>query len=93
MTKEVRLQAIRDAFWKHTDLDNSEFYAIWNGLSEFCDVTKPSPAQIKKVFDLLPQGIIGQGIQWGFDDSEVRDEIYGFVKNNALKIREIMGET
>jgi hypothetical protein len=43
-------------------------------------------SMVSKVFMMLPQQIIGNGIQWGFSDTEVRDSIYVFLENNKSDI-------
>ena len=85
--EENRLQAVRDAYWSATDVDGLEFATIHDALIEFCEVKEPTNAQTKAVFDLLPSDIIGNGIQWRFDDTEVRDSIYIFVRENAEPIK------
>lgn len=85
--KEIRLQAVRDAYWANSDIDGLEFAAIHDSLVEFCEFDDPSNQQCKAVFDLLPSSLIGGGVQWGFDDSEVRDGIYAFVRTNAAMVK------
>ena len=93
MTKELkrkednRLQAVRDAYWSATDVDELEFAAIYDALVKFCGIDEPTNTQAKAVFDLLPSEIIGGGIQWGFSDTEVRDDIYSFVRDNVELIK------
>lgn len=85
--EEARLQAVRDAYWAASNLDDLEFATIHDALVEFCEINDPTNTQSKAVFDLLPAGIIGGGIQWGFDDTEVRDNIYIFVRDNADAVK------
>lgn len=84
--EELRLQAVRDAYWAGSDQRNNEFSAIYDGLVGFCNIDSPTISQQKLVFDMLPGSIIGAGVHWGFDDSVVRDDIYSFVETNADKI-------
>lgn len=83
----ARLQAVRDAYWVRTDHDECEFSSIHDGLVAFCAIEQPTTAQLKVVFDLMPAEVIGNGIRWGFDDTEVRDEVYAFVRDHADTIR------
>jgi hypothetical protein len=84
--EELRLQAVRDAYWSGSDQRKHEFSAIYDGLVNFCRLESPTLEQSKAVFDMLPLSIIGGGIRWGFDDSEVRDDIYSFIETNADRI-------
>lgn len=83
----TRLQAVRDAYWAASDIDGLEFATIHDSLIEFCSVDDPTHEQHKAVFDLLPSEIIGNGIRWGFNDTEVRDDIYVFVRDNAESVK------
>ncbi|MFY1903644.1 hypothetical protein ACOTBZ_28565 [Achromobacter xylosoxidans] len=42
----------------------------------------PSLAQLKAVFMMLPATIVGTGLSWGFDDTEVGDDIHRFIDDN-----------
>ena len=83
MKDAKRLQMVRNAYWDASSED--EFYCIHDSISEFCGIN-PSKEQVKCVFDTLPAGIIGSGIKWGFDDTDVRDNIYDYIRSNAIKM-------
>lgn len=86
-----RLQNIREAYWLSTleiDSELFEFATIHDSLVEFLNIKDPTIDEQKVVFDLLPQHIIGAGISWGFNDTEVRDNIYTFVQKNIQLIQE-----
>jgi len=42
--------------------------------------------EISKIVKKLPNEIIADGYQWGFDDSVVRDNVWSFVKDNYKSI-------
>lgn len=89
--KTQRLQNIREAYWLSTleiDSELFEFSTIHDSLVEFLNIDSPTIEEQKIVFDLLPQHIIGGGISWGFNDTEVRDNIYVFIRENAELIQE-----
>lgn len=79
-----RLQDVKNAYFNASEID--EFSDISDGISEFCEIDNATPLQIKSVFDLLGESIIGRGISFGFDDTEVRDEIYAFMDANKIAI-------
>ncbi len=89
MKNVKQLQAIRDAYWDASDED--EFYDIHDSISELLGV-EPSKEQLKRVFDSLPVDIIGSGIQWGFNDTVVRDSVYCYIRDNAGAIKEQLSE-
>lgn len=77
-----RLNAVREAFWANSDPDDSEFYALYDALTFAKIVTEPTSAHIKALFMMLPEDIVGQGIAWGFTDTEVRERVHRFVAEN-----------
>lgn len=79
-----RLQAVRDAYWSASD--EEEFDCIHDSCFEILDM-KLSKEQVKRIFDSLPESIIGSGIKWGFDDTVVGDDIYCYVRDNAETIQ------
>jgi hypothetical protein len=44
---------------------------------------KPSESVIQRTYELLPDDIKSLAIQWGGYDTEVRDSIYGWMKQKA----------
>lgn len=76
----IRLKAVCEAFWQNSDI--SEFDELHDALTGAGIVAEPTPDQIKALFDMLPASIIGQGIAWDFGDTEVRDSIYQYVREN-----------
>lgn len=89
-TSNVRLQKVRDAYWLATPEGDGEFWVISDSCNEFLGID-PTRDQVKAIFDFLPRQIIGGGIQWGFDDTEVRDEVYVYVRDNADKLKSALG--
>lgn len=90
MKDAKRIQAVRDAYWAATDTDSNEFSTIYDACAEFIGA-EISSHQSKEVFDILPKEIIGSGIQWGFNDTEVRDNIYCFIRDNSEEIKKKLG--
>jgi hypothetical protein len=83
---DVRLQKVRDAYWLATPEDDNEFWTINDSCNEFLGID-PTRDQVKAIFDCLPSQIIGGGVKFGFGDSEVRDELYAYVRDNANKLK------
>lgn len=89
--EEQQLQAVKDAYWKKAleiDPNLYEFCSIYDSLVEYLNIDEPTDEQLKIVFNMLDRHTIGQGISWGFSDTEVRDNIYVFIKDNVSKIQE-----
>lgn len=87
MQKELdRLNAVREAYWASSQMDGHDFDVLHYSLLQLEGVESPTEHQKKVLFFLLPQHIIGSGIAWDFDDSEVRDSIYVYVRENASEI-------
>ncbi|OAD16452.1 hypothetical protein [Achromobacter insolitus] len=80
--EELRLQAVRQAIWDAWSDDESAFSRIHDALVSTVMDDSPSQAQLKAVFMMLSATIIGKGISWGFDDTEVGDDIYQFIEEN-----------
>lgn len=78
----ARLSAVREAFWAGTDDNDSEFDNLHDALISAKIVEEPTPTHVKALFMMLPDTIIGQGIAWGFNDTEVRESIHRFVGEN-----------
>lgn len=80
----VRLAAVREAYWTYSD--RQEFDSLHDALINYCDVPAPTTEQMKRAFAMLPEEVIGSGIRWGFDDTEVRDAVYSYVRDNAADV-------
>jgi len=92
-TKEMslaRLKAVREAYWYASDENSGEFNALHGALSSINPDCTPSIGQQKILFFMLPDTIIGHGISWGFDDTEVRESIYDFTEKNKAAIIEAL---
>jgi hypothetical protein len=81
---DTLLIALKDAYWNNSD--NSKSDTIHDILASTIQIT-PNEEQIKSVFYLLPETIIGSIIQWGISDTVVRDTIYTFIEDNEEKVR------
>ncbi len=79
---DKRLNAVREAYWNSTPEDSFDLDALHDALLDIEGLESPSRDQQKALFMMLPEAIIGSGISWGFRDTEVRDEIHGFVAKN-----------
>jgi len=77
-----RLDAVRLAYWDNTDRSDSDLHVLSDALSVAEIVRAPSIDQQRILFMMLPANIFGQGVAWGFSDTEVRDQIHEFVAEN-----------
>jgi hypothetical protein len=86
-TQEAKcLAAICEAYWANTPLKSSSLQQLSDTLAATGIVEHPKPAQVKALLLLLPADILGQGIAWGFEDSDVRSQIYRHVDENIETI-------
>jgi hypothetical protein len=80
------LVAICEAYWANTPLGSSGLQQLHDTLVVTKIAEEPTPAQVKALLLLLPAHVLGQGIAWGFEDSEVRGHIYEHVEENMEAI-------
>lgn len=79
--EDERITAVRNAFWNASPEGVATLEELlWTVMD------KPTLAQQKNVFFMLPVHILGQGIAWGFSDSVVRDEILEYLQDNLDEI-------
>jgi hypothetical protein len=76
----VRLDALRKAYWDNTDNSDSDLSPLVSALEGI--VADPTVEQQRILFMMLPADVFGQGVSWGFSDTEVRGRIYEFVNEN-----------
>ena len=90
----ARLAALRQVVWDQWRDDTDDFARIHDVLVDtlFAEAEEgPTDEQVKSLFLMLPAHIIGLGISWGFDDTEVGDGVYRFVEDNEEEVREALG--
>jgi|JXWR01.1.fsa_nt_gb hypothetical protein len=80
--EERRLQRVREAVWEAWSDDEDAFDRLHDALVSTVMDESPTRDQLKAVFMILPAKIIGLGISWSFDDTEVGDEMYQFIQDN-----------
>lgn len=85
-----RLSAIRTAYWQFSS--EKDFPRLYDALvSSIAPGVTPTADQLKALFMMLPAQIIGLGVAWGFDDSEVGVDIYHFIANNKQEVEARLG--
>jgi hypothetical protein len=91
LREEHRITAVREAYWQHSDINGVDFIHLYNALAESGLADQPTDAQVRALFMALPASILGQGIAWGFCDTEVRDSVVTFVTENRLQLARALG--
>lgn len=86
-TLSARDKAVREAYWTNSDM--YEFHNIHDSCREYLDLDL-TDAQVKAIFMAMPEDIIGSGLQHGFTDSVVRDDIGEYVRENADFIKSLV---
>lgn len=76
----VRLDAVYKAYWDNTDKPDSDLSPLVSALAGI--VAEPTVEQQRILFMMLPAHVFGQGVSWGFSDTEVRGQVYRFVEEN-----------
>ncbi|MDK0999521.1 hypothetical protein ACO2TQ_40020 [Burkholderia sp. OKR4-1] len=76
----ARLDAVRKAYWDNTDKSDPDLSPLISALDGL--VAHPTVEQQRILFMMLPADVFGQGVSWGFSDTEVRGRIYEFVTEN-----------
>lgn len=88
----IRLNAVRQAYWTQTDPDDSDLWSLHDALQQIGNIEFPTREQQRILFFMLPADVIGNGIAWGFDDTEVRGAIWEFVRENVVAIAVAVAE-
>lgn len=78
----VRLDAVRRAYWDNTDKADSDLHVFSDALSAAGIAASPTVQQQRILFMMLPASAFGQGVSWGFSDTEVREQVHIFVAEN-----------
>ena len=85
--EQARLRRVAQAYWQGTaGLPGDDLTVLHEALvlAQLCE--RPTKAQCHALFLMLPATVIGQGIAWGFDDTEVRESVYSFVDDNLKDV-------
>jgi len=89
-----RLTAVREAYWQTSS--ERDFYRLHDALVSTLMTgaeNGPTAEQLKALFMMLPARIVGLGIAWGFDDTEVGDDIYRFIEEHESAVADQLGIT
>lgn len=89
MSEDKRFKAVKEAYWAGTEYKKGEFDNIYMSCENYLDI-EPSYEQVKIIYDNLPDDIIGRGIEWGFHDSVVRDDIGEYIEKNAENLKYLL---
>lgn len=84
-----RLEAVRRAYWTDDARCHSEFRSLSTALKGLRQC-EPSTEQLRKLFELLPAEIIGDGIKLGFHHPSVGAGILDFVRKEARLISAVV---
>lgn len=87
----IRLNAVRQAYWTQTDPEDSDLWVLHDALTQIDGLVSPSREQQRIVFFMLPADVIGNGIAWGFSDTEVRSSVWKFVDENKAAVAAAIG--
>ncbi|MDO8728368.1 MAG: hypothetical protein Q7K26_00585 [bacterium] len=80
-----RTAAVREAYWISTDPESGEFDSLHDVLSNICK-RDPTDEQVRRLFNMLPAEVIGEGVKLSFTDTVVGDEIHEFVRENKADV-------
>ncbi|RMW17481.1 hypothetical protein [Pseudomonas syringae group genomosp. 7] len=81
-----RLLSVCQAYWDHTSPSSGERDEFHDTLIAWGFTNHPSEEQQKALLFMLPQHIVGHGIAWGFEDTDVRSQIHDFISENKEAI-------
>jgi hypothetical protein len=81
-----RLNKVKLTYWEVYQDDNYHFDAFESAIRMLLPIDEVSMKQVKEIFMMIPDNIFGNGISWGFGDSEVRNSVYEFVEDNLSDI-------
>lgn len=89
-----RLTAVCEAYWQSSS--EHDFGRLHDALASTLmkgAKHRPTTGQLKTLFMMLPAKTIGLGIAWGFDDTEVGDDICRFIHENEDAVAAQLGLT
>lgn len=78
----ARLDAVRQAYWDNTDKAGADLHVLSDALTATGISANPTIQQQRILFMMLPASVFGQGVSWGFSDTEVREQVHAFVAEN-----------
>ena len=84
--EEKCLAAVCEAYWTNSPSDSTSLQQLHDILVVTELSEEPTSEQVKALLLLLPAHIVGQGIAWGFEDTDVRDQIYEYVVANMAAV-------
>lgn len=84
--EEDRLLKVKEAYWEAYSDKESEFYDFHDAITFNMTIEKATQEQVKELFLMIPSEIFGLGIHYGFSDTEVRDNLHEFVRDNLTEI-------
>lgn len=76
------LAAVCEAYWANSPLESTSLQQLRDTLVVAELSEEPTSEEVKALLLLLPAHIVGQGIAWGFEDTDVRDQVYEYVVAN-----------
>ena len=89
--EEKRLQAVKEAYWNNSDI-NTDFNPIYDALGEIFSIESPTEDQIKIAFMSLNAIVIGSVLMWDIDDTETRESVYEYLRDNFEDLKRNLGE-
>lgn len=79
---------------KTTWIDNLDDYydlhSFQEATSHYLEIEEVTDEQVYKIFLLIDGYLFGQGICWGFSDTEVRSNIWEWVEENKEEIERVI---
>lgn len=71
--------------------DHSNFNRLHDCVVDVFKVS-PSEKQLREIILELPNNLFGQAIEWGFSDTVVADNIFGWLERNQSHLEHIFKE-
>jgi hypothetical protein len=84
---ERQMEKVRLAYWSEANTDDSAWTAM-EGLLWECGIRKATPQQLKAVFMLVDEREFCAGLEWGFHDTVVRENLYSWFLDEKDEILE-----
>jgi hypothetical protein len=84
---ERQMEKVRLAYWSEANTDDSAWTAM-EGLLWECGIKKATPQQLKAVFMMVDEREFCAGLEWGFHDTVVRENLYSWLQDEKDKILE-----
>lgn len=83
---DQRLLAVRHTFLSNTPDGHEDLDTLKDALFDLSE--DPTDAQARALFMVVPESTVADALNWGLGDTEARESLHQFIRENRLAVRE-----